>query len=184
MRKKESCFMIKKYNMKKTIFMMLGIIMFASCVNKENEFDQHLRTGLQEMALTANMSSDVCENVVNMWNDAIYSDIYGNNQKDINNAVQLIYSVYEEKGLFDSISVHKERMQIEAAKMKDVPDSRKECYDDFMKMAKGVSALARLACNPQGSLASYSEEVNTTLNDLFAQSDEFKMKYADIIAEE
>ena len=170
--------------MKKTIFMMLGMVMFASCVNKENEFDQHLRAGLQEMAITANMSSEVCKGVVNAWNDAIFSDNYGYNQDDINNAVQSVYSDYEEKGLFDSISVHKERMQIEAAKIKDVPNSRKECYDDFMKMAKGVSALSRLASNPQGSLASYSEEVNTTLDDIFSQSDEFKMKYAYIIAGE
>ena len=31
---------------------------------------------------------------------------------------------------------------------------------------------------------SYSEEDNTALDDVFSQSDEFKMKYADIIAGE
>lgn len=171
--------------MKKIFILMLGIVFFTSCDNKEKEFDQNLRMAYDEMAKTGEASSVVCDAIADTWRDAIMSSIDAMNMdgmKDqVNDAVTKVYGDFEEKGVIDTISVCQERMQFFISKMTDVPENRKDCYNDFMDMATDVNSLVRLAQNPGGTCQGYADEKNECTKNLQEKWDNFKMRYGAIL---
>lgn len=171
--------------MKKLFVLMLGIVLFTSCENKEKEFDQNLRMAYNEMAKTGEASSDVCNAIADTWRDAIMLNIKAMDmngiEEQVNNAITKVYGDFEEKGVIDSISVCQEKMQLLISKMTDVPENRKDCYNDFMDIATDVNSLARMAKTPGGSYKGYVDEKNECTKSIQEKCDKFKMKYGAIL---
>lgn len=170
--------------MKKTVFLLLIIaLLFASCGNKEKSFDENLQKSFSEMVIVITSSSIVCDKVSTTWRNAIVNNIdhHGRYCYDFNDALKTLFNEYQSDGTIDLIELHKDNMINNARLLNNPPKSRKDCYDDYMVIVSEAGSLARMATVPTGSLQSYNNQINETVESISKKIELFKIKYGDFL---
>lgn len=171
--------------MKKVMLLMVASLILASC-SKEKKFDENLQNAYSQMVMTYASSSLICSYTSSAWRDAIYDHKTpsGKYCSDFNDALKEQFDAYRESGLLDTISVLKDHLQEATSLLNNPPSSRKDCYDEFVDIVADVSALARMAIDPTGSLSSFNSSVNTTTESISRKLDQFKIKYSAFLKKE
>ena len=156
------------------------MLLFASCQNKEVEFDNNAKEFFIPFVATLKYSVDACDAINKTWHDAIWKREMpdGSYCSDWQEAVVLTQNDLKNEGIIDSVEVNKDRMLLSFSKLNNPPASRKECYEDLHDMVSLLNKLSRMAISPSGSLASYQENYEQYVNDVVEKSDEFRMKYS------
>lgn len=172
----------------KKLFILLAVsaLVLVSCNSKEKKFDANLQNSFSEMVKTIGKSGDVCDKVSRTWRNAIYDncDHHGSYCSDFNEALQILLFEYKEDGTLKEIELHKDNMINSAKLLNNPPESRKDCYDDFMEIITDASFLARMATDPTGSLQSYNNQTNETSEKLSKEIELFTIKYGDFLKSE
>lgn len=171
--------------MKKVSFIMLaGIcLLLVSCGKSEKQFDKELSEVYSQMEKTKLTSALVCSEVSSAWQKAIFDNRTpnGNYCSDFNDALKELYQNFSERGITDSIARWNRNMQEMAKKLNEHPDSRKDCYNDFVEIVSEVSSFSRMATDPSGNLRSYNQQTNEAYENISKKQDQFKIKYGDYL---
>lgn len=165
--------------MKRIVFLMAGILLMSSCGKSESEFDEELNQAYIEMSKTIYASALVCSQISSTWQKAIFDNKTpsGAYCSDFNDALSELSDSLAKTGIVDSIEAWNKNMQILTSKMNDAPNSRKECYDDFVSLVSDASSYSRMATSPSGSLRTFNENTQSTSDGLVKKLDQFKIKY-------
>lgn len=168
--------------MKKIILLLtISTFVFVSCDNKEKDFDANLQSSYSEMTKTIVSSSIVCDKVSQTWRKAIHSNVdhKGNYCYDFNDALKILFDEYKTDGTIKNIETHRDKMINSAKLLNNPPKSRKNCYDDYMEIVSEASSLARMATDPTGSLQSYNNQTNETIEKISKKIELFSIKYGE-----
>ncbi len=172
--------------MKRVFFVLLaGILLLSSCGKSEKQFDKELSEAFTQMEKTKLTSALVCSDVSNTWQKAIFDNRTpsGKYCSDFNDALKELYQKYSDNGITDSISRWNKSMQEMTSKLNEHPDSRKDCYNDFVEIVSEVSSFSRMATDPSGNLRSYNQQTNEAYENISKKLDQFKIKYGEFIKE-
>jgi len=173
--------------MNKNVYLVLLALFFllSSCGKSEKQFDKELSVAFKEMEKTKLRSAIVCSDVSSTWHKAIFDNETpsGKYCSDFNDALRELYQKYSDSGITDSISKCNKRMQEMTTKLNEHPDSRKDCYDDFVEIVSEVSSFSRMATEPSGNLRSYNQQTNEAYENISKKLDQFRIKYGDYIKE-
>ena len=172
--------------MKKVLFVLFaGLFLLSSCGKSEKQFDNELSVAFKEMEKTKLSSFIVCSDVSSTWQKAIFDNRTpsGKYCSDFNDALLELYQKYRDNGITDSISKWNKNMQEMTTKLNEHPDSRKDCYNDFVEIVSEVSSFSRMATDPSGNLRSYNQQTNEAYENISKKLDQFKIKYGDYIKE-
>lgn len=166
--------------MKKFIlFLAVSAFMFVSCDNKEKVFDRNLNESYKEMGKVLDYGLEMSYKIQNTWNNAIDQrvDHHGNYCSDSWAAVEILLDEYKTDGNVDSLKAHQERMEETAELLRNPPESRRNCYNDYVDLIAEINNLARMATKPSGSLFAYSMQRKEVLNNISSKLYQFKIKY-------
>lgn len=163
--------------------MTIMLIMMSSCGKSESQFDKELNQAYNVMEKTRFSSALMCDKISSTWNTAIFKNKTpsGKYCSDFNDALTELFENFSESGITDSIRSWNNEMQKLTSKMNDAPNSRKDCYNDFVDIISEVSSFSRMATNPTGNLRSYSEQTNSTYESISKKIDQFKIKYGEYL---
>ena len=169
--------------MKRLVFLMAGILLMSSCGKSESEFDEELNQAYKEMSKTIYASALVHDKISSTWYNAIFDSKTpsGAYCSDFNDALKELSDSLARTGIVDSIVVWNKNMQVLASKMNDAPNSRRDCYDDFVSIVSDASSYSRMTTNPSGSLKTYDESTESLSRDLLKKIDQFKIKYGKLL---
>lgn len=171
--------------MKKVTLLLLtgALIVFASCGKSEKQFDKELSEAYSQMEKTKLTSAIICSEVSQAWHKAIFDNKTpnGNYCSDFNEALKELYQNFKESGITDSISKWNKNMQNMTSKLNEHPDSRKDCYNEFVEIVSEVSSFSRMATDPSGNLRSYNQQTNDAYENISKKQDQFKIKYGDYL---
>lgn len=158
------------------------LIFFVSCGN-EKKFDKNLQAAYLAMGKTTMASQIVCSQTSSSWRKAIYDHETpsGKYCSDFNVALKELFEKYKEVGLLDSISKYKKEMEDATSKLNNPPNSRKDCYNDFIAIIGEVSSFSRMATDPTGSLQSFNNSVHETSENISKKIDQFNIKYSEFL---
>lgn len=163
-------------------FLSLMCVLFVSC-NRSAKFDKNLQTAYTNLVLLNSTCQMLAETTQKVWNTAIYDnvDINGKYVSDFNEALATYSKELRQKGFYDTLAVQKHEVDSVIKLMDSPPSDRKDAYDDFVRYAADANVLYNLAVSPQGSLQSYSANVQQLLIAIAKEDNEFKLKYSKIL---
>ena len=170
--------------MKKSVaLLVISAFMLASCGGKEKAFDENLQNSFSEMRIAVVSSCEVCDKVSTTWRNAIVNNIdhHGRYCYDFNEALKKLFEEYQSDGTIDKIELHKNKMINSAKLLNNPPKSRKDCYNDYMEIVSEASSIVRMATDPSGSLQSYNNQTNETVENLSKKIDLFQIKYGEFL---
>lgn len=169
--------------MKNLLFVIVLAALFAACGKSEKTFDKELREANIVMLKTFFSSTLMCDRVAEVWHNAIYDNETpsGKYCSDFNTALNELFSSKEFSAICDSINKWNDDMLKLASTLNDHPESRKDCYNDFIDIVGEVSSCSRMATNPTGSLKSYGEQKNEMYQNVSRKLDQFKIKYGSFL---
>lgn len=169
--------------MRKVSFIMLTGVFFllTSCGKSEKQFDKELSEVYSQMEKTKLTSAFVCSEVSSAWQKAIFDHTppNGNYCSDFNDALKELYQNFSKSGITDSIAKWNRNMQEMTKKLNEHPDSRKDCYNEFVGIVSEVSSFSRMAADPSGNLRSYNQQINEAYENISKKQDQLKIKYGD-----
>ena len=172
--------------MKKLLLFVTVTILLIACGKSEGTFDKGLRDANKEMQKTLLTSAIMCDKISDVWRTAIYDNRTpnGNYCSDFNDALKELFADNNFSALTDTLSKWNDNMQKLTSKLNEHPQSRKDCYDEFVDIVGEVSSFSRMATSPTGSLRSYNEQTNATSSSISKKLDQFKIKYGKILDED
>jgi len=159
---------------------MIGFFILTSCNNKEKEFDENLRVAYTQLVKSLVTSTDVCEQVSTTWYNAIQNrrTPSGKYCNDFNEALDELFTSLRQNGVIDELKAQSIGLIETASLLVNPPDSRKECYDDFVELVSIAKQLNRKASDPSGTYRSYNDEVHELAQELTEEFDKFRIKYS------
>ena len=164
--------------------MLVGMcLLLTSCGKSEKQFDKELSEVYSQMEKTKLTSAFVCSEVSSAWQKAIFDHKTpnGNYCSDFNDALKELYQYFKERGITDSIARWNRNMQEMTKKLNEHPNSRRDCYNEFVEIVSEVSAFSRMATDPSGNLRSYNQLTNEAYENISKKQDQFKIKYGDYL---
>lgn len=169
----------------KKVFLFLTLVfavLLTSC-NRTAKFDKNLQDAYTKLVLLNSTCQMLSETTIKVWHTAIYEnvDLNGNYVSDFNEALATYSKSLKQKGFYDTLAVQKQEVDSVIKLMANPPSDRKDAYDDFVKYAGDSNVLYGLATSPQGSLQSYSNNVQQLLMAIYKEDNEFKMKYSEFL---
>lgn len=163
--------------MKKFVFYLLAVVLVASsCGKSEREFDEELNQAYSEMSKTLYISSIVHDEIISTWRKAILDEKTpsGKDCDDFDDALEELSDSLAKFGIVDSIRKWNNHLLLLTSEMNEAPNSRKECYDDFVNIVSDVSSFSRLATT--GNMNDIKKS-NDIIDGLAKKIDQFKIKY-------
>lgn len=166
--------------MKNIIIILAAVtLLFSSCDNREEQFDEDFIKSYNTMRDLVIYSGSAVDKISDVWKTAIWDHKKpdGSNCEDFKDALEMIYDSLELDGTYDSIRVYKDKMLLTVGKLNNPPESRKQCYDDYLEIIGLVNKLARMGLSPSGSLFNYQSDTNSFIEEFSEKIDNFKLKY-------
>lgn len=166
-----------------SFFILTSILLLSSCGKSEKQFDKELSEAYTQMEKTRLTSAYVCSEVSTTWQKPIFDNKTpsGKYCTDFNDALEELYDNFHKTGVTDSIDKWNDKMQSMTSKLTEHPESRKDCYDDFVEIISEVSSFSRMATAPSGNLRSYNQQTNETFENISKKLDQFKIKYGEYL---
>lgn len=153
----------------------VGLVCGCGGNGKEKVYDRNLRFAFDRVKWSNTQCGHLTDLALATWNNAI------NNGGDITSAVSSSMSEGAAKSFADGIKLDNQRIDSVAALLSDVPDSRRDCYNDFVTLASEQKAYSELALKPSGNILQYSNNVAQQKMKVSQLLSQFSMKYANIL---
>lgn len=156
---------------------IVGINIVKSQQNK-SKFNKYIdtlvlaETTMYEGAVNAEELTDLTSRV---WHDAIYQEKDSITEKyvyvgdeyvdDFNTALLLLFLDDSTTEKIEKINENQEKVKEHMKQLQDVPEGLERCFDTITELYDSYGALTDLAIEPSGSYTSFTDAVNSAIND-------------------
>jgi hypothetical protein len=134
------------------------------------------------MMMTFSTSGAACDQISKAWLLTIEKRSLSGEEMRI--ALDKFLEIYNENGNLDTIEKYRSKMDIATSELINPPASRKEMYDDFLKLVTKVGKFSRVVTNPSGSYQSYRNTSDDLFNTIMDDLDAFSIKYGKYLSDE
>ena len=152
-------------------------LIIVSC--NTQKYDENISKAYVSAQICYKSAELIINNTTEVWRTAIFDDrdSHGNYCSNFSSAIHILFADYKEMGIFSTIDEYQEELQTSVASLSKVPKSRKEAYNDILKIAIDINMLCEMAKNPSGSLQSYRDQTNDLIFSLKKDLEAFNLKY-------
>lgn len=157
--------------MKKYLLLFVAVATLVGCSN----FEKEAKPIYSDLKALYGLASRKCELLSSAWSIAIHEKkaIDGTYVSDFNKALMIFQ---EEIAIKNTDQEIRNRQSNIKETIKDLKDKKNGSYDTFINLYTNIIQLSELAINPNGSLQSYTNNINNLESEINKQITELEAK--------